>query len=292
MGDRIVTFERGQDQRVNLLLSYHYFKRLNMAEFLRKVFGEVFPSVFLDSGAWSAFTMGVTIKLDDYIGYCHANAPSLWTYCNLDDMKQPEITLANQREMERQGLSPMPVFHVGEDFKYLEAYAAEYDHVAIGRIVPFTGRPKVIIPYLGKCFRIVAGRAKVHGLGVSNTTLLRLFPWATTDSSAWGSGFRFGAVHLFDPLSGDFKGFGYKDHRAFNHHQERLREHNFERFNFLEVEGSPRSAFGGIVATSYLKMNEWMKRRHGNDYKFFFVCTTNSDADYVRDAALATESAA
>jgi len=291
VGDRIVTFDRGQDPRVNLLLSYHYFKKRPMAAYLRQVFGDVVPNVFLDSGAWSAFTMGVEIKMDDYIAYCHANADALWCYCNLDDMKEPDQTVANQREMERQGLAPMPVFHVGEPWKYLEAYAEEYDHIAIGRIVPFTTRPKVIIPYLGKCFRIINGRAKVHGLGVSNTTLLRLFPWTTSDSSAWGAGFRFGSVHLFDPLSGTFKGFGYKDHRAFNEHQAQLREHDFDRHNFLECEGSPRSAFGGIVATSYLKMNEWMRRRHGNDYKFFFVCTTNSDADYVRDAALGPRAA-
>jgi hypothetical protein len=288
MGDRVVTFDRGQDQRINLLLSYHYFKKHNMAAFLRGVFGNVVPTVFLDSGAWSAFTMGVIIKLDDYIRYCHDNAASLWTYCNLDDMKRPEITLANQREMERQGLAPMPVFHIGEPWDVLERYAEEYDHIAIGRIVPYTTRPKVIIPYLGKSFRIVDGRAKVHGLGVSNTTLLRLFPWATTDSSAWGGGFRFGTVHLFDPLSGKFNGFHYRGHREFNRHQPQLREHDFERFNFLEVPAgkSPRSALGGIQATTYLKMMDWMKRRHGNDYRFFFVCTTNSDADYVRDAAL------
>lgn len=287
MTGRIVTFNRGQSSQLNLLLSYYFFDKVNIGEFAGGLFGDVRPHVFLDSGAWSAFTMGVTIKLDDYIAYCHENASALWTYCNLDDMRRPEVTLAHQREMESQGLSPMPVFHVGEDWSVLEQYAEEYDYIAIGRIVPFTTQPKVIIPYLGKCFRIVARRAKIHGLGVSNTILLRLFPWTSTDSSAWGSSFRYGEVHLFDPLRGKFNGFHYRGHRAFNRHQEQLRENNFERFNFLEVpEGkSPRMELGAIQATTYLQMMEWVRRLHGDEYRFFFVCSNRNDAEYVRDAA-------
>lgn len=288
MGDRrIVTVERGQAHEAAILISYHYCKRRPMAEFLAGIFGSVLPKVYLDSGAWSAFTMGVDIKLDDYCRYVADNADSLWTYCNLDHMKDPDQTVANQREMERQGFTPMPAFHVGEPWKYLELYAEEYDHLAIGRIVPFTGRPKVIIPYLGKCFRIIDGRAKVHGLGVSNTKLLRLFPWSTSDSSGWGSGFRYGTMSLFDPLIGGFRVFNYHDHRSFNEHQDLLREHGFDRFNYLEVDGSPRRALGSLAATAYLKMNEWVRRRHGNGYQFFFAGSNDNDFKYVHDAVAA-----
>jgi hypothetical protein len=294
MGDRVVTFERDWSE-VNILASYHYFKRIDLGVFLETLFGKVRPRVFLDSGAWSAFTMGAEIALDDYIAYCHRHAAHLWTYCNLDHMRDPDITVANQREMERQGLSPMPAFHVGEPWRYLEDYAAEYDHLAIGRIVPFTSRPKVIIPYIGKCFRVVGTRAKVHGLGVSNTTLLKLFPWTTSDSSAWGAGFRYGRMELFDPLHGGFRAFNYHGHRTFNEFQELLREHDFARWNYFDVPDdkwkSARRKLGPLQANAYLKMNEWMRKRHGNDYRFFFAGTNSADFSYVRDVHAAKEAA-
>lgn len=288
MGDRPTTFERSDHGEINILLSYHYFRTMDLRQYLAGIFGDAKPRVYLDSGAWSAFTLGATINLDEYVSYVHRYRDLLWTYCNLDDMKRPEVTVANQREMERQGLCPMPAFHVGEDFKFLDAYAEEYAHVAIGRIVPFTGRPKVIVPYLGKCFRVVNGRAKVHGLGVSNVNLLQLFPWATTDSSAWTGGFRFGHLSLFDRLRGGFAHFDYHSHRSFNRHQELLREHRFDRFNYIDVQGTPRHMLGPLQAMAYLKMNQWMRRRMGTDYKFFFA-GIETDFAYVRDAAALLE---
>jgi hypothetical protein len=290
VGDRPTTYERGWDE-INILASYHYFKNTNFTAFLRNVFGDLRPRVYFDSGAWSAFTMGVEIKLDDYIKFLHAHKEAMWTYCNLDHMRDPDITVANQREMERQGLTPMPAFHVGEDWKYWDAYAEEYEHIAIGRIVPFTSRPKVIIPYIGKAFRILNGRARVHGLGVSNTTLLKLFPWTTSDSSAWGAGFRYGRMEVFDQLHGGFRAFNYHKHRSYIAHEPLLREANFAEFNYFDVPDdkwkSARRKLGPLQATAYLKMNEWMRKRHNNGYRFFFAGTNAADFSYVRDATAA-----
>jgi hypothetical protein len=52
-----------------------------------------------------------------------------------------------------------------------------YTYVSVGKIIPYTSKREIIIPWVTRCFRIAGDRAAIHGLGVTNWTLLRCFPW-------------------------------------------------------------------------------------------------------------------
>ena len=87
-------------------------------------------SVFLDSGAYSALTKGAKIDIQDYIKFIKENLSVLDLYANLDVIYNAEATLANQQIMEKEGLSPIPCYHAGEDFSYLQYYIKNYDYIS------------------------------------------------------------------------------------------------------------------------------------------------------------------
>src|SRR5262249_29904658 len=90
--------------------------------------------VMLDSGAFSSWTKQQPIAVEDYIAFVREVDPYLWTYINLDcipgargrpgTMEDAEAAAAasfrNLKTMQAAGLKPLPVFHQGEDIKWLE----------------------------------------------------------------------------------------------------------------------------------------------------------------------------
>lgn len=177
-----------------ILLSYHYCKGISIADAL-SCFGETPPAVFLDSGAFSMMTQGIPIDLACYARYIQENMTSIIVYANLDVIKQAEQTYRNQRALEQYGLTPLPVFHVGEPFSYLDAYVKAYPSIALG--VAGTSY-HVYMPWLVKCFAHIPQETRVHGFGITAWDALSAFPWYSVDSSSWNRAGRFGRFLLFD----------------------------------------------------------------------------------------------
>src|SRR5258708_5969086 len=107
------------------------------------------PSVLLDSGAFSRWTIGTSIDLDDeYIPYVKTNEHLLaGGYISLDVIpgrdRQREWradlieqaahqSYENWLKMRDAGLQPWPVVHMGESFDWPERYLADgADHIAL-----------------------------------------------------------------------------------------------------------------------------------------------------------------
>lgn len=180
-----------RDYASNLLESYHYIHRQAYVDRIRKDGRQV----FLDSGAFSAWSKGVTIDMRAYCDYIKRNDDillkvdgDLWASV-LDAIGDAEQTFQNQLAMEKLGVRPLPCFHFGEDPKYLEYYVANYTSITIGGLV---GKfDNVIRPWLDMIWEKYmidgAGRPKlrVHGFGLTRPDLMRRWPWYSTDSSSW-----------------------------------------------------------------------------------------------------------
>ncbi len=167
-------------------------------------------NLFLDSGAFSAWTQGVDIDIQEYIAFIKKHEDIIEVYANLDVISKgassadkklaAEQTLENQKNMEKAGLSPLPVFHVGEPFQYLEHYIQKYDYVALGGMV---GRPKkTLIPWLDTCFgdficdKHGLPKVKPHGFGLTSLPLMLKFPWWSVDSTSWVATGRMGSIYV------------------------------------------------------------------------------------------------
>lgn len=193
----------------NILESYHYISSDKFVQQMR----EDGAKVFLDSGAFSAFTLGVTIDLPTYCEYIKRNM-DLWrvedgvVMCSvLDGIGDPLKTWQNQLAMEALGAKPLPCFHFGEDERYLEWYVQNYDYITIGGMV---GKPREqLITWLdriwGKYLVDGTGRAKlkVHAFGITAFTIMERYDWYSVDSSSWIQSAAFGNIVTPDwgPLS-------------------------------------------------------------------------------------------
>ena len=142
--------------------------------------------IMLDSGAFSAFTKGARIKIHDYITFLK-KTPSIKYYYNLDVIGDEKRTWKNQEYLERNGFSPLPVFHIGEGIDSLKR-CLEYEYFAFGGMVGT--ETKTLCNYLDKMFRYICGNKKtiqnkIHALGNTTDLVLRRYPWFSCDSSSW-----------------------------------------------------------------------------------------------------------
>ena len=198
------------------LYSYHYLMRrsLTMEEYKivlmkrkkynNKVrFKDRIVDLFLDSGAFSADSQGATISLKDYAAFIKKYKKYISVYANLDVIGDAEASYKNQLRMERMGLSPMPVFHANEDFKYLHLYIKKYNYIGLGG----TARAGQIARdnFMDKCFNIICDskdrmpKVKVHGFGLTSIRHMTRYPWYSVDSTSWILTGRMG--YIFVPRS-------------------------------------------------------------------------------------------
>ena len=159
------------------------------------------PSIFLDSGAFSAFTKKIVIDIDEYITFIKKYEEYLEVYAVLDDITDPDITYKNQKYMESKGVNPLPCYHYGEDIKYLKRYLDEdYEYIALGGMVPIsTGDLKKWLDSLFNNHLTDSkgvAKVKIHGFGLTSIGLMVRYPWHSVDSTSWVMTGRFGAVYV------------------------------------------------------------------------------------------------
>lgn len=172
--------------------------------------------LFIDSGAFSAWSQGVDIDINEYMEFIKEHSGILELYANLDiiakgnrqeDKKESaEKTLINQKIMEKEGLSPLPVFHIGEPFEYLQYYIENYEYIGLGGMV---GKSKnVLTPWLNECFQKYIcdkkgiPKVKVHGFGLTTFLFMLKYPWYSVDSTTWVIMSRMGKILIPDYKNG------------------------------------------------------------------------------------------
>lgn len=184
----------------NILESYHYIGSQRYVDQMR----EDGAKVFLDSGAFSAHTLGVAIDLPTYCDYIKRNS-DLWRvedgdamFSVLDGIGDPLQTYRNQLHMEALGARPLPCFHFGEDERYLEWYVQNYDYITIGGMV---GRStEVLFKWLDRIWNkyLVDGsgkpKVKTHAFGITSVSIMERYPWYSVDSSSWIQSAAFGGI--------------------------------------------------------------------------------------------------
>lgn len=174
---------------------------------------EEFPKVkiFLDSGAYTMETQqvqDVQKYLDDYIDYILKHEDRWFGYVSLDDIQDVEVSWRNQKYMEGRGVNPLPVYHAGEDFKWFEKCANEYDYMGLGGVargMSATGFRTL----LDKIFNYIDRRnlsTKIHGFGMTSYKYLVRYPWYSVDSTTWLKQAGFGRIMLprIDSRTGEF----------------------------------------------------------------------------------------
>lgn len=193
----------------HILESYHYINSQRIVDQMRADNAKV----FLDSGAFSAHTLGVAISIEDYCNYIIRNMDILRVEDGavmasvLDGIGDPLQTWRNQLEMELRGAKPLPCFHFGEDTRYLDWYIANYEYITIGGMVGKS--TDALITWLDRIWEkhLMDGsgnaKIKVHAFGITSVSIMERYAWYSCDSSSWIQSAAFGSVVSPDygPLS-------------------------------------------------------------------------------------------
>jgi hypothetical protein len=172
------------------LESYHYVGKGQYDELIRRNDHKL----FMDSGAFSMFTLGIDVDLELYGRYLTSAHDYIEVASNVDAIgagKERE-SYENQKALEsfRLPVKVCPVHHARDDDRWLVKYLDEgYDYLFLGGMVPET------TPYLfewldhiwDKYLALPDGtaRIKVHGFGLTTFELMERYPWYSVDSTSW-----------------------------------------------------------------------------------------------------------
>lgn len=193
----------------HILESWHYVGKQSFVDHMRNNKAHI----FLDSGAFSAYTLGVELSVAEYCAYIERNRDILRVEDGavmasvLDGIGDPLKTWGNQLEMEQRGCKPLPCFHAGEDERYLEHYVKNYPYITLGGMVGSSTQSLAV--WLDRMWEnyLTDGsgrpRCKVHGFGITSRPLMERYPWFSCDSSSWIQSAAFGAIETpaWGPMS-------------------------------------------------------------------------------------------
>lgn len=160
-------------------------------------------ALFLDSGAFSTHNrQEPDLNLNDYIRYIKRNKYNLFSYVNLDvipgvfgqkltpaDIEQSaRKSYDNLQEMKSHGLSPIPVFHSGEDLSWLERMLKDGE-TYIGFAIK-KDSTSLKTDWLDRIFSMICDRdgnpqIRTHGFALTRPLYVLRYPWFTIDSTTW-----------------------------------------------------------------------------------------------------------
>lgn len=186
---------------VSILLTYAYPK------VIEKFFELVRPPgprrLMLDSGAFTAWSVGREIHLREYAAYIRSSGHAWDEIVGLDKVGDPELTIRNWQTLQQAvGRTVLPVHHIGEDFAYLSRMV---EMVGPGGRVGLScrfGEPLAKSEwYYKKCFA-TAWPFSYHSFGWAGRKVLHDFPFGSADASSFlASSVRYGNWKAFGQMS-------------------------------------------------------------------------------------------
>jgi len=182
--------------------------------------------LMLDSGAFSVWNSGAEIDIRTYIDFCHQHPGVSYYVCldaipgkpGLPNSRLPELVAAacetswNNYQLMIKELpieKVIPVFHRGEDLKWLERYI-EFGspYVGLGQTCGFGSKDsqKRYLTGLQKLLFDGAGRptVKTHGFAVTSFQLMKYQWWYSVDSASWLKQAAYGVIYIPKKRNGEF----------------------------------------------------------------------------------------
>lgn len=192
--------------------------------------------LLVDSGAHSAHTKGIKLDLEEYIGYANEHIDQITLYVQVDKipgqylmpktakdfLEAPELSWENYLYMREKSKDPdklVPVFHMGEDLKWLENMC-NYTF-SDGSHIPYIGlSPRGDVSLQAKydfsatCFATIQKsknpNVKTHAFGATSLEMLERLPYTSADSTTWVLVSAYGQVWMPNCIDGDVNGVGIK----------------------------------------------------------------------------------
>ena len=165
--------------------------------------------LFVDSGAYTAYTKQTKLDVDDYISFINSISKDVTIFAQVDKipgefrkpktkeqiLEAPKLSWENylyMRERVKEPKKLVPIFHQGEDYKWLKNMLEYVDEA--GEHIPYIGiSPAIDVPgierFLDISFEIISNSSnpnvKTHAFGMTQLKLLEEYPYTSADSTSW-----------------------------------------------------------------------------------------------------------
>lgn len=238
-------------------------------------------NVYIDSGAFSAYNAGKTIRLSEYMAFIDRLPFKPTGYFQLDVVGDREATLRNLQTQYDAGQRPIAVFQRGMPPSDLETLYRYADVVGVGGL----GRSTKKAEYCNYVGRYAAGRG-LHLLGhVSPPTIAAVKP-TSCDSTNWMFGSRGLAVMVY---GGHGKRYGFHRGQWRNGQTDKdtwsaLRSYGVTQDD-LRTEAFWKRGINVVGARSIIRLSSEAEAMFGSHV--YLACGTIVDMDVVQDAWIA-----
>jgi queuine/archaeosine tRNA-ribosyltransferase len=195
----------------NILISY--LEQRKIETLIEKNIPNI--SLFVDSGAFSAFTRNKKIDIDNYIEFLNTHHTKLDLYASLDvipnydsleSVRQSSIDTFNNFIYMRERLIDknkcVVTFHFGEDYSMLKKilnYEDKYgkiSYLALGGLARAVAEDRFV--FIEKCYEIIKEchreDIKIHLFGVTDMSICERFGANSVDSTTWVRAASFGEI--------------------------------------------------------------------------------------------------
>lgn len=171
--------------------------------------------LFLDSGVFSAWRLNMSLDIPRYVEFIKRNRDYISAYASMDVIPgtfgkprtldevrhSAKQSYDNHQEMKSLGATPIPIYHRGEDVKWLEQYLKDgepYIGLAAPLDVITTAEQRA---FLDDCFTRLTDSTgkpfvKTHGFGITTVPTMMRYPWFTCDSTTWSLAAGYGLIYV------------------------------------------------------------------------------------------------
>lgn len=210
------------------------YSQVNNRNYIHKHFdaqnaNKTHGKLLIDSGAHSAHTKGISLDLDEYMGFVNDNIDKISLYVQVDKipgvyrqpktqkdwLEAPKLSWENylyMREKSKDYTKLVPVFHQGEDFKWLQNLC-DYKF-SDGSQIPYIGLSprgdvslKAKYDFCAECFSVIQSSSqpdvKTHAFGATSLAMLERLPFTSADSTTWVLVSAYGQVWIPTGITGD-----------------------------------------------------------------------------------------
>ncbi len=194
------------DEYLSSKNAYRLFSYADKPKKRLQMFNDCQSKIFMDSGAFGVAHSGKQITLDEYINFIN-ETPRVTLFACLDVIPWPTLTQETAKISAEQSwknycymierVKPeykdkiVPVYHYGEDFKYLKQMLHGYEGYK-SPYIAYGGRggihTKHLYSSLDKFFDIIKDtrpNVKTHAFGITVLKLLESYPFTSADSTSY-----------------------------------------------------------------------------------------------------------
>ena len=257
--------------------------------------------LFVDSGAFSAWTKGIKIDVDQYIDWINERSDDLDLYGQLDSIpgllsegkthkdfeEAARKTWENYLYMYPKMKEPKKMlytFHAGEPFKYLEQALNWKDdngdpmeYIALGGVV---GNTKAVRDrFLEQCYTIIRSsknpNVKVHAFGLTDFSILEKYPITSADSTSWimvgamGNIMSdYGNISVSENRKNDPKHYSHLPQQAISDFNKSIEQYGFT-LDDLARHRDNRILYNAMYLNNKVKKLNSSKRNYGLRKKLF-----------------------